>query len=85
VSRLTQFEQAVAGGERRPGRRQAVVVVGRQGRSAILRFISRNIASAASPRRRCSSGVMSGTSLRHNRGFRAAVTIADLRSSLAGM
>ena len=55
------------------------------GSAAILRFISRNIASAASPRRWCSSGVMSGTSLCQDRGSRA-VTIADLRgpSSLAG-
>ena len=43
----------------------------------IRRFISRNSASAASPRRLCSSGVVSGTSLCHDRGFRA-VTIADL-------
>ena len=50
---------------------------------AIRRFISRNNASAASPRRWCSSGVMSGTSLRHVRGVRP-VTIADLLPSLAG-
>ena len=62
-------------------RRQHVVGCGHT--LPIRRFISRNSASAASPRRWCSSGVMSGTSLRHDRGFRA-VTIADLRSSLAG-
>ena len=49
-----------------------------------LRFISRNSASAASPRRWCSSGVTSGTSLRHDRGFRA-VTIADLRAAVGGL
>ena len=49
--------------------------------AAIWRFISRNSASAASPRRLCSSGVISGTSPNlPRRGF-FAVTIADLRSS----
>ena len=41
------------------------------------RFISRNNASAASPRRRCSSGVMSGAS--PARSF-LVVTVAGLRS-----
>ena len=63
----------------------AVVVVVTRRAPAIRRFISRNSASAVSPRWRCSSGAMSGTSLRHVLGF-CAVTIADLRgpASLAG-
>ena len=69
------------------GRAAAVMITWRahhdQSLPAARRAISRNIASAASPRRWCSSSVMSGTSpnllLR-----RFAVTITDLRSSLAG-
>ena len=48
------------------------------------RPIWRNSVSAASPRRRCSSGVMSGTSP-HLPGRRLTVTIADLRSSRAAI
>ena len=53
--------------------------------SRTRRFNSRNSASAASPRRLCSSGVISGTSgkLLRRRGC-FAVTIANLRSSSAG-
>jgi hypothetical protein len=54
------------------------------GCSAIWRFIAWNIASAPSPRRLCSSGVMSGTSAKRF-PRRLMVTMAGLRASPDGL
>ena len=83
--RPQRLGQGFGSGRQRVGAVATPVASGRHDQSLPVarRTISRHSASAASPRRRCSSGITSGASP-NLPGRRFAVTIADLRSSLAG-